>query len=161
MKHTLSCIVKDHPGVLARIAGSFAEKGINISSLAVCEAENPAKSRMTMVVECPAELVSDIVDHLKQLDDIIEVEDLVREDMIERELMLIKVRALSDDIPKITQIVEIFRATIIGMGREYLIIEMTDTEYRINALVQLLKPFGILTLTGTGRVAVKHHEEIP
>jgi len=159
MKHTLSCIVKDHPGVLARIAGSFAEKGINIASLAVCKSENTEKSRMTMVVECDKSLLSEIVDHLQDLDDIIAVEDLNRADMIERELMLIKVKAAGDAIPRVMQIVEVFRATIVGMGREYLVIEMTDTEHRINALTNMLKPFGILALTGTGRVAVKHHEE--
>ena len=112
-----------------------------------------------MVVECDQSLLKEIVNHLQNLDDIVEVEDLDRADMIERELMLIKVKAAGEDIPRVMQIVEIFRATVVGMGREYLVIEMTDTEHRINALTNMLKPFGILALTGTGRVAVKHHEE--
>jgi len=145
--------------VLAGIAGPFAEEGINIVSLAVGEDEGMNTSRMTMVVECEENLLSEVVRHLDDSDDVIAVEDLEREDMIERELMLVKVRAEGEDIAKIMQLVEVFRATVVGMGRDSLVIEMTATEKRIDAMINLLRPFGITALTRTGRVAVKHREE--
>ncbi len=159
MKHTLSCIVKNHAGVLAGIAGPFAEEGINIVSLAVGVDEGMNTSRMTMVVECEENLLSEVIRHLDDLDDVVAVEDLEREDMIERELMLVKVKAEGEDIAKIMQLVEVFRATVVGMGRDSLVIEMTATEKRIDAMINLLRPFGITALTRTGRVAVKHREE--
>ncbi|MBN1672565.1 MAG: acetolactate synthase small subunit [Kiritimatiellae bacterium] len=159
MKHTISCIVQNHAGVLAAIAGSFAEKGINIASLAVGETEDSSTSRMTIVVKSDESALDEVVAHLKDHGDVIDVEDIEREDMVERELMLAKVRAEGEDIAKVMQLVEVFRATVAGMGTDCLVIEMTGSEERVDALVRLLVPFGILELARTGRVAVHHHEE--
>ena len=159
MKHTMSCIVENHPGVLSKIAGSFAEQRINIVSLAVGETEDAAMSRMTIVVNCEEGGISQVVEHLEKSEEVLRVEDLDSEDFIERELMLVKVKAEGQAIAKVMQLVEVFSATVVGMGRDSLVIEMTGLDTRVDALVDLLRPFGILELARTGRVAVKHHEE--
>ena len=159
LKHTVSCIVRNRAGVLARIAGSFAEKGISIMSLAVGEMEEDTVSRMTIVVRCEEELLAQIVDHLRQLSDVVVVEDMDRKELIERELMLVKVRAAGEDIAKVMQLVEVFRAAVAGMGKSTLTIEMSGPENKVDALVNLLRPFGILELARTGRVAIQHIED--
>ena len=159
MKHTMSCIVENHPGVLSRIAGSFAEQSINIVSLAVGETEDVTMSRMTIVVHCEEAGVAQVVEHLGKSEEVLRVEDLDQDEFIERELMLVKVKATGEEIAKVMQLVEVFRATVVGMGKDCLVIEMTGLDTRVDALVDLLRPFGILELARTGRVAVKHHEE--
>jgi acetolactate synthase-1/3 small subunit len=159
LKHTVSCFVKNQPGVLARIASSFAEKGINITSLAVGELEDESMSRMTIVVRCQEELVSGIVQHLRDLVDVIEVEDLDTAELIERELVLIKVKAEGEDIARIMQLVEIMKGTVVGMEKHNLTIEMTGPESKVDAFVNLVRPFGIVEMVRTGRVAVEHHED--
>ena len=159
MKHTVSCIVENNPGVLASIAGSFAEVGINITSLAVGETEDSALSRMTIVVNCEEDRLAKVVEHLQKLEEVMRVEDLDREEFIERELMLVKVKAEGEDIAKVMQLVEIFHATVVGIGKDGLVIEMCGLDTRVDALIDLLKPFGIVELARTGRVAVEHHEE--
>ena len=158
-KHTLSCIVSNHPGVLSRIAGSFAEQGVNIRSLAVGELQDQSASRMTIVVKAARNILTDVVDHLRNLPDVIDVDDLETEGLIERELMLIKVKAEGEDISRIMQLVEIFRATVVGMGSNTLTIEMTGPEIKADALVNLLRPLGIVEMARTGRVAIEHREE--
>ncbi len=160
LKHTVSCFVKNQPGVLARIAASFGEKGINITSLAVGELEDETMSRMTIVVRCEEELVSEVVAHLKDLVDVVDVEDLDRTELIERELLLIKVRAEGEDIARVMQLVEIMKGTVAGMEKHNLTIEMTGLESKVDAFVNLLRPFGIVEMVRTGRIAVEHHEEV-
>ena len=159
MKHTMSCIVENHPGVLSRIAGSFAEQHVNIVSLAVGETEDITMSRMTIVVNCEENDIASVVEHLEKSEEILRVEDLDREEFIERELLLVKVKAEGEEIAKVMQLVEVFRATVVGMGDNCLVIQMTGLDTRVDALIDLLRPFGILELARTGRVAVKHHEE--
>ena len=156
-KHTIACIVNNRAGVLARLAGSFAEKGLNISSLSVGDMEE-ATTRMTVVVKCAKEVLAEVVMLLRALPDIVEVEDLDKDDVIERQLMLVRVRAEGEDIARIMQLVEVFRATVAGMGRRSLTIEMSGPESRVDALANLLRPFGILEMARTGRVALDHDE---
>ncbi len=158
-KHTLFCIVRNHLGVLTAISGSFAEKGINIISIVAAETEHEGRSRITIVANCEEHLLKELVAHLENHKDVIEVEDLEREDMVERELVLAKVKAEGEEIAKIMQLVEVFHATIAGVGKDYLVVEMTGTEHRADALVDLLVPFGIIEVARTGRVAVEHREE--
>jgi acetolactate synthase I/III small subunit len=156
-KQTISCLVNSRPGALAAVAGSFAAKGINITSLAVGELDE-AVTRMTIVVACPPELLSEVVNHLRQVPDVREVEDLDRGDMIERQLMLVRVRAQGEDIARIMQLVEVFRATVAGMGPRSLTLEMAGPESKVDAFANLLRPFGILEMARTGRVAMEHDE---
>jgi acetolactate synthase I/III small subunit len=156
-KHTISCVVNNRTGILARVAGSFAEKGLNITSLAVGDMEE-ATTRMTIVVKCPAEVFAQVVAHLRDLPDVVAVEDLDKGDIIERQLMLLRVRAVGEDIARIMQLVEVFRATVAGMGRRSLTIEMSGPENKVDALISLLRPFGILEVSKTGRVAMDAEE---
>jgi acetolactate synthase-1/3 small subunit len=144
--------------VLARIAGSFADAGINITSLAVGEMEDESASRMTIVVRCARTLLAEAVKHLRKLPDVLDVEDLDRREFIERELMLVRVRAEGEDIARIMQLVEIFRAAVAGLGKGSLTIEISGPESKVDALLNLLRPFGILELARTGRVAIEHVE---
>lgn len=154
LKHTVSCIVNNRAGVLAHIAGSFAEKGVNITSLAVGEMEGDAVSRMTIVVTCEETRLADVVRHLRELDDVRDVEDLDTRDLVERELALVRVRARGEDIARVMQLVEVFRATVAGMGPDSLTIEMAGPESKVDALIHLLRPFGIMEMARTGRVAI-------
>jgi acetolactate synthase-1/3 small subunit len=156
-KHTIACIVNNRAGVLARLAGSFAEKGINISSLAVGDMEEHT-TRITVVVKSAKAVLAGVMALLRTLPDVVEVEDLDKEDVIERQLMLVRVRAEGEDIARIMQLVEIFRATVAGMGKQSLTIEMSGPESRVDALANLLRPFGILEMARTGRVALDHDE---
>ena len=156
-KHTVACIANNRTGVLARLAGSFAGKGINISSLSVGDMEE-GTTRMTVVVKCGTDALAEVVALLRALPDIVQVEDLDKADVIERQLMLVRVRAEGEDIARIMQLVEVFRATVAGMGRRSLTIEMAGPESRVDALANLLRPFGILEMARTGRVALDHDE---
>lgn len=156
-KHTIAFIVHSRAGVLARLAGTFAEKGVNISSLAVSDTEE-GTTRMTVVVKCDKDVLAGVVALLRTLPDIVEVEDLDKEDVIERQLMLVRVRAEGEDIARIMQLLEIFRATVAGMGRRSLTIEMAGPESKVDALAHLLRPFGILEMARTGRVALDRDE---
>jgi len=156
-KHTIACIVNNRAGVLARLAGSFAEKGINISSLAVGDMDEKT-TRMTVVVKCAKGVLTDVMALLRTLPDIVDVEDLNKADVIERQLMLVRVQAEGEDIARIMQLVEIFRATVAGMGKRSLIIEMSGPESKVDALANLLRPFGILEMARTGRVALDHDD---
>ena len=159
MRNTVSCVVQNHSGVLAGISASFAEENINIASLAVGETEDRALSRMTIVVESEDRAIEDIIKHLKELEGVVEVEDVDLDQLIARELLLVTVQAGGEDIARIMQIVDTFRATVAGMSEDSLTVEMTGAEKRVNALIKLLRPFGILELARTGRVAVMHREE--
>jgi acetolactate synthase-1/3 small subunit len=115
---------------------------------------------MTIVVKCDEALLVDVIEHLRTLVDVVLVEDLEKNDLIERELALIKVQAQGEDIARIMQIVEVFRASIAGMGHDHLTIEMAGPESKVDAIISLLRPFGIIETARTGRVAIEHHEEI-
>ncbi len=160
LKHTVSCFVKNQPGVLASIAASFAGKGINIISLAVGELEDETMSRMTIVIRCHEERVRDVVAHLKDLVEVVDVEDLDSNTMIARELLLIKVKAEGEDIARVMQLVEIMKGTVAGMEEQTLTIEMSGPESKVDALVNLLRPFGIVEMVRTGRIAIEQHGEV-
>lgn len=156
-KHTIAFIVNNRAGVLARLASSFAERGINISSLAVGDMEG-STTRVTVVVTCAREVLTEVVALLRTLPDIVSVDDLDKADLIERQLMLVRVRAEGEDIARIMQLVEIFRATVAGMGKRSLTIEMSGPESKVDALANLLRPFGIIEMARTGRVALDQEE---
>ena len=155
MKHTLSCRVKDRPGILARLVTSFSEKGINILSLNVAVTDDFEEARITLVVPGDTHAIDEIAEHLEVLDDIIEVEDLAGEEFIQRELALLKVNASPEDIPRITQLLELFDAPIVDIGQETLTVEFSGAGNRVSALIKLLKQYGLKAVTRTGVVALK------
>lgn len=155
MRHTLSVMVMNHPGVLARVAGLFSRRGYNIDSVAVGKTEDPEISRMTIVVDAEDEkTLEQITKQLYKLIDVIKINDITHTEMVERELVLIKVAATSTNRPEILQIVDIFRARVVDVSEKALIVEATGTQDKIEALMAMLKPFGIKEIVRTGKVAM-------
>lgn len=154
MKHTISVLVENRFGVLARVAGLFAGRGYNIDSLCVAETNDPTISRMTIVTQGDDRVIEQIEKQLNKLIDVIRVNDLTAEDHVERELVLIKVKAENEKRRDIMEIANIFRARIIDVGSKTLTIEITGDEEKIRALIELLKPFGIKELVRTGKIAI-------
>lgn len=157
-RHTLSCLVENKAGVLARIAGLFSARGYNIDSLAVGVTERPDVSRMTIVVRGDDRVLAQVQKQLDRLIDVIKVTDYRATPHIERDLALIKVRADKNQRSEIMQICDIFRYKIIDVSMASLVIEATGDEEKISALLDLLKPFGVLEMSRTGIVAIARGE---
>ena len=155
MKHTLSCLVYNRPGVLAKIAHTFAEEEINIYSLAAGEVEEEDKSRMTIVVDADDITVRRAEKHLKEMEDVIRLLDLQEQELIARELLLIKIRIKPENIPQTLQIAELFQAQVIAVSEESMVIALASEEKRIDGLVKLLKPLGIVEMSRSGKLAVR------
>lgn len=154
LKHTLSVLVENKPGVLARIAGLFRRRGFNIHSLAVAPTENPDLSRMTIVVDLEDKPLEQVEKQLHKLVNVIKIQDFLPHEAVERELALIKVNATKETRSEIIQICDIFRAKIVDVSRDSLAIEVTGTEDKIDAIIALLKPYRIIDVARTGKVAV-------
>lgn len=154
MKRTLSVLVENRPGVLTRVAGLFSRRGYNIDSLAVGRTENPAISRMTIVVDGDEQIIEQVCKQLNKLIDVIKLSDITDDPHVGRELMLIKVNAEPAVRGEIMQIVDIFRARIVDIARNSLIIEATGDEDKIDALENALRPFGIREVVRTGKIAM-------
>jgi len=154
MKHTISVLVENRPGVLARTAGLFSRRGFNIDSLAVSATEDPKTSRMTIVVEGPDQVLEQITKQLYKLMDVIKVIDHTGESVVSRELALIKVNAEPKHRAQIMQIANLFRANIVDVGDRTFIVEATGDEEKIDALESLLEEFGIQEMMRTGRIVL-------
>ncbi len=154
MRHTLAVLVDNKPGVLARVSGLFSRRGFNIESLAVGRTENPEISRMTIVVRGDDRVLAQVMSQLGKLIDVISVSDLPSSESVDRELVLIKVATDAGTRSEIMQIANIFRAKIIDVGAETLIIEVTGDESKVKAIEDMLVRFGIKELVRTGIVAM-------
>jgi acetolactate synthase-1/3 small subunit len=155
MKHIVNVLVENKPGVLARISGLFSARGFNINSLAVGETESPDTSRMTLVVEGDDRVLEQVVKQLHKLIDVIKITDFVGEKPIARELLLVKVSLTKGTKPQILQIVNNFsEARIANVGEKTITIEIVGEEDRIQTILDLLRPFGIKTLSRTGKIAL-------
>ena len=152
--HTIVALVEDRPGVLTRVASMFRRRGFNIASLAVGKSEQPGLSRMTFVVECDEYTVNQVTKQLDKLIDVIRVTDITTQEIVARELALIKVNANTTNRGEVIQIVQLFRANIVDVGAQSVVIEITGEEDKINALHDLLEPFGIIEMLRTGLVAM-------
>ena len=153
-QHTISVLVENKPGVLARVALLFSRRGYNIESLAVSITENPKISRMTVVVNGDEQEVEQITKQLHKLIDVSKVQDYIDVPIIARELALIKVNAEVNNRTAILQLVEIFRGRVIDMSDKTFVIEVTGGNDKIDALEKLLEPYGIRELVRTGRIAM-------
>jgi acetolactate synthase-1/3 small subunit len=154
MKHTLSVLVENKPGVLTRVAGLFARRGFNIDSLVVAETENPDVSRMTITVDEQDQPIDQVTKKLHKLINVIKITDLDPSSSVEREMLLLKVLADAQSRSEIMQIVEIFRAKIVDVSSDVLLVEMTGTREKVSAFMELLQPFGVVELMRTGRIAM-------
>lgn len=160
MRHTLSVLVENKAGVLTRVAGLFSRRGFNIESLTVGTTDNPAISRMTIVVEGDEYTLEQVSKQLNKLINVIKVIDLPKDDSVYRELALIKVHADPQKRTGIMQIVDVFRAKVVDVGRESMIVEITGDERKVDALLELLREFGIKEIVRTGRVALARGTKI-
>ena len=154
MQHTVVALVYDRPGVLNRVVSMVRRRAFNISSLAVGHSETPGLSRMTFVVEGDDTVLEQVMKQLRKLVDVVKVSDLSAENAIYRELSLVRVSATAATRSEIIQIVDIFRANIVDVSHDSLIIEVTGDEEKLDSLTTLLKPFGILEIMRSGRLAM-------
>lgn len=154
MMHTISVLVENKFGVLARISGLFSARGFNISSLAVGETEDPSVSRMTIGVEGDEKTLEQIKKQLNKLIDVIKVLDFKEGSFLDRELMLVKVSVNPKNRKEVLEAIESFGARIENAGSKSLSVEATGDQTRIKALLELLRPFGILEVVRTGRIAI-------
>lgn len=154
MKHTLSVLVENKPGVLSRVAGLFTRRGFNIDSLAVSPTEDEERSRMTITVDTSRFPVEQMTKQLDKLINIIKIRDLDPDNMVARELALVKVKADATTRSEVIQLVEIFDARIIDVTPESLTIQATGETDELLNLEQLLRPFGLIELVKTGVVAL-------
>lgn len=154
MKHTIAVIVENKSGVLTRIAGLFSRRSFNIDSLSVGATDNPEYSRMTITVHGDEDVLEQVIKQLSKLINVIRVSELAAAESVEREMAIIKVNADRENRGEIMQIVDIFRASIIDMSARSMIIEATGDEEKVDAMVQLLRQFGIKELARTGKVSM-------
>ena len=154
LKHTLVALVEDKPGVLNRIASLFRRRGFNIESIAVGSSETPGISRVTLVVSGAATTVEQVRKQLAKVIDVVKIVDITGENIVSRELSLIKVKANSATRSEIIEIADIFRANIVDVGLESLTLEVTGDEDKMNSLYNLLRVFGIKEVARTGRIAL-------
>ncbi len=154
-KHVIYCLVRNRAGILAHISEMFSSRGYNIDSLAVGRTEDPGRSRMTIVVEGDDHVLEQIQKQLKKLLDVIEVHDLSPEPFIERDLVLVRVKAPPAKRVAVLQLGEVFRAKVVDINNEDLILEIAGPEAKVEAMLQVLAPFGILEMVRTGRIAMK------
>ena len=154
MKHTLSVLVENKPGVLSRIAGLFTRRGFNIDSLAVSPTEQEDRSRMTIAVDSSRFPVEQITKQLDKLVNVIKIRDLDPENMVSRELGLVKVAASAETRSEVIQLVEIFEAKIVDVTSDSVTIQVTGTTEELENFERLLQPFGVVELVKTGVVAL-------
>ncbi|HEY79329.1 MAG TPA: acetolactate synthase small subunit [Dehalococcoidia bacterium] len=153
-KHTLVALVEDRPGVLNRMASLFRRRGFNIESIAVGHSELPHLSRVTIVVDGATTQVEQVRKQLDKVIDVVKVSDITGDDIVTRELALIKVKATSATRSEILQIVDIFRANIVDVAGDSVTIEVTGDQDKIDSLYSLLRGFGIKEIARTGRIAM-------
>jgi acetolactate synthase-1/3 small subunit len=155
MRHVLSALVQNVPGVLAHISGMLASRGYNIESLAVGATENPKLSRMTFVVRGDDNVLEQARKQLEKIVTVVRVDDVSSQDFVERDLMLIKVTApLGGQRSEIRELAEIFRGRVVDVARSEVIVEISGQEKKIEAFIELMRPFGIVELVRTGRIAM-------
>jgi acetolactate synthase I/III small subunit len=154
MKHTISVLVENHFGVLARVSALFSARGYNIDSLCVGETEDPAVSRMTVVVRGNDSVLDQIIKQLNKLVDTIEVQDLTNEDFVERELVMIKIGVGRRQRSEVIEIVSIFRAKVVDCSADSMILEVTGSEGKVEAFIDMMRPFKILEIVRTGEIAI-------
>lgn len=154
LRHTLSVLVENNPGVLTRVAGLFSRRGFNIESLTVGRTESHNVSRMTIVVEADNRLLEQVTKQLHKLIDVIKISDITKEPHVDRDLVMIKVGAEPSQRMEIMHMAEVFRARVIDIAHKTMTFECTGNEGKINAFEESLRPYGIKELVRTGKVAM-------
>ncbi len=153
-RHVLSALVQNQPGVLAHVSGMLASRGFNIDSLAVGETEQHDRSRMTFVVHGDDHVLDQVRKQLDKIVYVIRVDDISSENFVERDLMLIKVTCPADKRPELFQLCESFRGRVVDIQHADIMIEICGTEAKVEAFIALMRPYGIVELARTGRIAM-------
>ncbi len=153
-RHVLSALVQNQPGVLAHISGMFASRGFNIDSLAVGETEDAQLSRVTFVVMGDDRVLEQVRKQLEKIVTVVQVTDISREDFVERDLMLIKVRVSADRRAEVQGLLQIFRGRVVDVSPEQMMIEISGKESKLEAFTEAMRPYGIRELARTGRIAL-------
>ncbi len=159
MKHVISVLVDNEPGVLSRISGLFSGRGFNIESLNVAETLDPTISRMTLVTYGNDQIIEQIMKQLNKLVNIIKVVDLTGSDYVDREMALIKVNAKAASRAEVLRIVDIFRGQVVDVSPISYTLEITGNDRKIQAVIDLLSPIGIIEVVRTGKVAISRHKK--
>jgi acetolactate synthase-1/3 small subunit len=154
MDYTLSVLVENHPGVLAKISGLLSGRGFNIRSIAAGETEDPTITRITMVVAGDERVIDQVKKQLGRLVDVIKITDLTERPSVDRELALVKVSSSVSHRAEVFQIVDVFRAKIVDIAHKSLTIEITGVTEKVEALIAMLKPFGITEIVRTGKISI-------
>ena len=153
-KHIIAVLVQNKSGVMARVASLFSRRGYNIDSIAVCATEDPEVSRMTIVARADDDILEQITRQLNKLIEVIKVSDITNDPLVDRELALIKVGATPTNRADIIQIVDIFRAHIVDVNPRSVTVEVTGDEGKMEAIIQMLRPYGIKEIVRTGKIAM-------
>jgi acetolactate synthase-1/3 small subunit len=161
MRHVISALVMNEPGVLANVAGMFAARGYNIDSLVVGRTESPDLSRMTIVVDGDDNTVEQVRKQLAKLVPVVKVRNFTGSAYIERDLMLISVSVLPEKRGEIVELTNLFRGRIVDVSKDSVMLEVTGTEEKLEALIELLKPYGIKELARTGVIAMARGTQPP
>jgi acetolactate synthase-1/3 small subunit len=159
--HTIVALVQNRPGVLNRIASKWRQRGFNIESLAVGHSEVPGLSRMTFTLDGTTTDVDQVLKQMDKIIEVVKVSDLTEHDMVHRELALVKVGADTQQRSAIIDIVEVFRAKVVDVAPETLVVEATGTEEKVDAIIEMLRPYGIKELVRTGRIAMTRGSATP
>ncbi|MFO0863281.1 MAG: acetolactate synthase small subunit [Gemmataceae bacterium] len=154
MRHVLSALVQNQPGVLAQVSGMLASRGFNIDSLAVGETDKPEFSRMTFVVKGDDRVLEQVRKQLDKIISVVRVDDISSESSVERDLMLIKVGVEAAKRSEVALLVEMFRGRVVDITHDTLMIEISGQESKVQAFIDLMRPFNILELARTGRIAL-------
>lgn len=160
MKHILSALVQNKPGVLAHVAGMFAARAFNIDSLAVGRTDDPALSRMTIVVIGDDRVVEQVRKQLAKIVTVVKVQDFAGMDVVARDLMLISVSCTPEKRPEILALVEMFQAKVVDIGSKFVMIEIAGPENKIEAFIEVCRPYGIKNMVRTGTVAMARQTHV-
>ena len=160
MRHVLSALVMNQPGVLAQISGMLASRAFNIDSLAVGETEHAEFSRITFVVNGDNHVLDQVRKQLEKVVTVVKVLDFSNQDYVERDLMLMKVSSADEKRSEIRELVEIFRGKIVDVSAGHLMIEISGQEIKIEKFIELMRPFGILEMVRTGRIAMLRSDAV-
>lgn len=160
MKHIISALVENKPGVLAHVAGMFAARAFNIDSLVVGRTEDPELSRMTIVVIGDDRVVEQVRKQLARIVPVVKVQDFVGQPVVARDLMLISISAPPEKRPEIMSLIEMFRGKVVDIGHKTLMVEISGPESKIEGFIDVCRPYGIKNVARTGTIAMTRQAKV-
>ncbi len=160
MKHIISALVENKPGVLAHVAGMFAARAFNIDSLVVGRTEDPALSRMTIVVVGDDRVVEQVRKQLAKIVPVVKVQDFVGQPVVARDLMLISISAPAEKRPEIISLIETFKGKVVDIGQKFVMVEISGPEAKIEGFIEMCRPYGIKSVARTGTIAMPRQSKV-